>query len=283
MKNKICFLFAAILLFQSCKEKEQQQPEILEKYCMFDFEKINFKENVPMLYSKHIIVDEREYDSAEDGKLTDEMLLYSIESGIINALGLKAPKEDFGYCYESPALDSIARFQSIYLKNLSVLTDMNKVPVAFYAESEFNSAKERQLAITAIIEKYGQPKHSFLLNHEFNQCSYEWELQDRTIQIETSDGFGIFMSDNMDIEEYFNLAMLIVSNSSKAALNRAHVYEFSENEKYTVDGKIYDFKDLGIDSTEIYTDIFFLYSSDEKYVNEEHGIYSIQRAKKYEE
>ena len=282
MRKSIYILFIAIFLLQSCKEKEQRQPEILEKSCLFDLEKINFQENVPLLYSKHIMVDGMEYDSISDGTLTDEMLVYSINDFEISTLGIrvKVPTEDFGYCYISPTLESVARFQNIYFSNLSVLTDMNKVPVAFYAESEFSSAKERKLMIDSFIEKYGQPKHSFCLSHFFNQCSYEWELQDRTIQIATSHGFRAMFSTDEEAStgQYFELEMLIVNNNSKAALNNAHVYEFPE--AYHV-GKPY--RDLDIGSKVIYPDRFLLYSSDEKYINEEHNLYSIERAEKYEE
>ena len=285
MKKTIYLLLFAIFLLQSCKEKEQPQPEILEKHCGFDLEKINFQENVPLLYSKHIMVDGMEYDSISDGKLTNEMLKYSIGNMMTDALKLKIPKEDFGFRYVSPDLDSVARFQNIYFKNMSVLTDMNKLPVAFYAESELSSAKERKLAIDAITEKYGQPKHSFCLHHEFNQCSYEWELPDRTIQIETSHGFRTTIStfEEASMEQYFEIEILIVNNDSKEALNNAHVYEFSETEKYEYDGKFYSYKDFDLSSKEIYTDRFFLNSSDEKYINEEHNLYSIERAEKYEE
>ena len=284
MKNTFYILLLLIL----CCCVHNKQPKILDEHCEFDLEKINFAENVPLLYSKYTVVGGINYTGYFREELTDEMLQYSIGDVVIDALNLKMPKEDFGYRYVSPTLDSVARFQNVYFRNLSVLTNMNKVPVAFYAECEFKSAKEREMDMNAITEKYGKPKHAFLINREFNHCFYEWELSDRTIQIETSHGFSISVSSDNESSSgmHYNLEILIVDNKIKEALNAAHVYEFSKTEEYTLDGKSYTFYELGISFERICTDRFFLHSSNPKYFNENQRLtdeYSIERAIKYEE
>ncbi|MDR7211460.1 hypothetical protein [Flavobacterium piscis] len=269
-----------ILMFQSCSQiSEREQPLVLEKNSQFDLERIDFQENLHKLYSKYLLIDDFRYDSVTDGKLTDDMLRYKISNLITDAYHLEVPQKDFGFVFRSPTLDSVALFAGIYFKQLSTLADTNKKPVAFYAEAEVKTEKEQRDFLATIKNKYGEPKHAFFISHEFNICSYEWVLADRTLEIQTSYGnrfsWGFGSEDGVN-ETYYKIDMLIMDNLQKENIYKAHLFEFPD--KLLYDGKYYSYKDFQFEKLSVFRDEFLLKSTNEALVKEEHNLYSISRA-----
>ncbi len=271
---------AIILMLQSCSQIHgREQPLVLEKNCRFDLEKIDFQENLPKLYSKHILIDDIRHDSVRDGKLTDEMLRYRISNTITDVYKLQVPEKEFGFAYRSPTLDSVALFQNIYFMHLSTLADTNKKPVAFYAEAEVKTEKEQRDFLATIKGKYGEPRHAFFINHEFNICSYEWVLTDRTLEVQTS--YGVRFSTSYSLadglkETYYRIDMLIIDNRQKENIYKAHLFEFPD--KILYNGKYHSYKDFQFEKLSVFRDEFLLKSTNEVLVKEEHGLYDIRRA-----
>lgn len=245
-----------------------------------DLEAIDFTEPLPGLYASHIVVEEGiVYDSARDGQLTDSMLQYRISNTITDAMKLKVPQQELGYLYKSPTIDSLARFRNIWFHKLNTLTNKNKQPIAYYAETEFSDPKTRKALLNEFIQQYGNPVYSFLISREFNQCSYEWQLKDRTIQIETSNGFRVSFGGNdttANQSKYYSFYMLIIDNRSKQAIHDAHIYEFPE--KILYEGKWHSYKDFQFEKKQVFRDDFLLHSSNEKYIKNENGEYDINNA-----
>lgn len=277
----ICFCSFLLMspLLQSCNSADHPSP-VVEKNTALDLESINFTESVPALYSTHIEVEDGvRYDSARDGQLTDSMLRYRISNTMTDAMKLTVPQQDFGYLFRSPLMDKPARFQNIYFQKLSTLTDKNKLPVAYYAEAEFQDAKERKQLIEAFKKKYGPPVYSFFISAEFNQCSYEWQLKDRTIQIETSNGISVTFGGNDTAakqSKYYSLDMLIINNKFKSAIHDAHIYEFPDKIMYN--GKLHSYKDFQFEKKQVFRDRFLLNSTNDGYVRDEFGQFDINRA-----
>lgn len=253
----------------------------------FNLENIKFTEALPALYATNIVNENGvRYDSARDGKLTDSMLRYKISNTIIEVMKLSVPQKDFGFLYQTPETDSIARFDSIYFHNLNTLTDQHKTPVAYHAVATFFDPKLRKRMLESFKKKYGEPKYAFMVSHEFNQCSYEWQLQDRTIQIETSHGFSIMFggsdtSSTPKQTKYYNLEMLIINNKQKSTIYDAHVFEFPE--KILYDGKMHSYKDFQFEKQQVFGDNFLLNSTNEKYIKNEYGEYDINNAEDNEQ
>ncbi|MDR2886145.1 MAG: hypothetical protein LBU95_05125, partial [Rikenellaceae bacterium] len=66
---------------------EKQQPAVLERHCGFDLERVDFREDVPMLYSAHIVDgDGLRYDRQPDGTIADSLLRYRISTLMTDAL-----------------------------------------------------------------------------------------------------------------------------------------------------------------------------------------------------
>lgn len=280
IKITLSLTFTFLLLFSCIKH-----PATLEKCGAFDLERVNFQENVSLLYSRHLILKDgyAEYDSIRDGKLTDDMLRYTINTVISDALELKVPKEEFGYLYQTPTLDSVAKFRNAYFDKLSILTNREKKPVAYYATGRFNTLEDRAHFMNGFKEKYGQPKYSFFISSHFEQCSFEWDLQDRIIQIETSHGFEFSVSSGGSSSngKYYNLYLLIIEKQYQDAIYKAHLYEFSDSIKH--EGKTYSLKDLGLEKEVSFSDSFLLNSTNERYTNDEYGEYHISRSEEYSE
>lgn len=278
ISKAIGLLAFAAIPFQSC-DFSTKTP-VADKNGAFDLEAVQFRENIPALFSKRLMVEDGiRYDSARDGQLTDSMLQYRISNTITEAMKLQVPQNDFGFLYRSPETDSIARFQHMYFHSLAALTDKNKKPVAYYAESELQDAKLRKSLIAEFTKKYGAPKYAFRISSEFNLCSYEWQLQDRTIQIETSNGMSItFTSGDTAAKnnQYYNLRLLIIENSFKPAIYAAHIYEFPE--KILYNGKLHSYKDFQFEKKTVFSDGFLLNSTYEKYIKNEYGEYGIDQA-----
>ncbi|MBO9632861.1 MAG: hypothetical protein J7578_07055 [Chitinophagaceae bacterium] len=279
MKMMFRYCCALLLLLSSLPSCNSASPEKAEtkKKNAFDLEGISFTEAVPSLYSKHIEVEEGiEYRKERDGELKDSLLRYRIHNTITDAMRLTVPQQEFGYLYRSPRIDSIALFQETWFQKLLTLTDTNKRPVAYFAEAEFKDPKERKKALDAFIQKYGNPIYAFQISHEFHQCSYEWQLKDRTIQIETSNGFSVSFggSDTTAKQnKYYTLDLLIIDNRAKQAIHDAHIYEFPE--KILYNGKLHSYKDFQFEKKQVFRDNFLLNSTNGNYVKNEYGEYDI--------
>ncbi|OQP58576.1 hypothetical protein A4R26_03735 [Niastella populi] len=269
-----------VLMLQSCSQAPgREQPSVLEKNSRFDLEKINFQENLPKLYSENILIDEIRHDSVRDGKLTDEMLRYRISNIITDVFKLQVPEKEFGFVFRGSTLDSVALFQNIYFTHLSTLADTNKKPVAFYAEAEVKTEKEQRDFLTTIKSKYGEPKHAFFISHEYNICSYEWVLADRTLEVQTSYGvrFSTSYSSADGLKEtYYRIDLLIIDNLQKENIYKAHLFEFPD--KILYNGKYHSYKNFQFEKLSVFRDEFLLKSTNEDLVKEEHGLYDIRRA-----
>ena len=267
---KICKYLIIASILQSCNSNQpnpvkviKSQATILSQNSEFDLEAITFLENPSKLYSKNILnVNDYLYDAKRDGKLTDEMIKYKISNIITDFMDIEVPK-NFGYLYRSPALDSIAKFKSIYFKSLFLLTNVNKIPVAFYAETTFKNEKDRNKNLDEIAKKFGIAKHTYSIGSEFDRRSYEWILSDRTIQIQTSYGFSMSISTegNSNTGKYYLLDILIIANKEKERLYNAHKYEFPD--KILHDGKYHSYKEFQFDKNTVFEDNFLLNSSND--------------------
>ena len=277
-----CALLVSVLLLPSCGDTSKRSAN--NGNDAFDLEAITFTESLPALYATHIVNENGvQYDSARDGQLTDSLLQYRISNTLTEAMKLSVPQKDFGYLYQTPTVDSLIKFQHIYFQSLATLTDKNKKPVAYFAAAELRDVKQRKKLLEEIKKKYGQPRYSFFMSSEFNQCSYEWQLPDRTIQIETSNGFGFTIGGTDTTAQqsrYYRLDMLIIANSAKPAIYDAHIYEFPE--KILYDGKMHSYKDFQFEKKQVFRDNFLLNSTNEAYVKNENGEYDISRAEEEE-
>lgn len=272
-------------LLQSCNSNQQKpaivikkQATVLDKNSKFDLEAITFKENPYKLYSKNILTpNDVLYDAQRDGKLTDEILQYKISNTITDFMDIEIPK-NFGYQYRSPELDSIAKFKNIYFNSLSLLTNINKKPIAFCAETKFTKAGERKKRLAELRKKLGSPNHSFFLENEFSECVYEWIRADRTIQIKIFDGLTIDANSNGETkkETHYYLDILIIANKDKNDIYNAHKYEFPD--KILYDGKYHSYKEFQFEKNNVFRDNFLLISGNEIYLKEEFGQYNIIKA-----
>jgi len=225
---------------------------------------------------------EEEYNATSIN--ADTIFKYQISDAVTDVLKIKVPVKDFGYLYKSTQLDSVAKFQQAYFNSLDILTDINKKPVAYYAEAEFKNSKERKQFLDNLIQQFGQPKYAFFISHEYNVCSYEWDLPNQTIQIETSYGHGVTISTTGDFknEVYYRLDMLIINNQTKTAIEEAHQYILPDMIT-GADGKTYSIKELGIDKESKIKDDFLLNSTFDHYINDINGEYHISRARNDDE
>lgn len=272
-------------ILQSCNSNQQnpkiatkKQATVLSRNSDFDLEVITFKENPSKLYAKNILnSNDYSYDAERDGKLTDEMLQYKISNIITDFMDIEIPK-NFGYHYRSPELDSIAKFKNIYFNSLFLLTNINKKPIAFCAETTFTKAGERKKKLDEIRKKLGSPDHSFFLDRELDQCAYEWIRSDRTIQIKISSGFTITANSNGETKKEmdYSLDILIIANTYKNEIYNAHKYEFPD--KILYDGKYHSYKEFQFEKNNVFGDNFLLISSNEIYLKEEFGQYNIIKA-----
>lgn len=272
---RLAFLVLAVVAFTMCTKKTT----LLERHSAFDLEKVDFKENVNELFAKNLL-DENglSYDSVDVTIINSDKQRYRITNSRIELLEFKVPTKDLGFLYKSPTLDSVAKFQDTYFERVYLLTDNNKKPIGYYAEAELESAAERNLVIEKLTEKYGKPTHAFFLAREFNQCSYEWVLADRTIQVETSFGFSSDINTNGG--RFYKIDLLILENNAKKAVHEAHIFEYPEQIVYK--GKTYSYKDMLLEKTEVFSDEFVLNSTKEYLLKNEHTDYDISLSPKDE-
>ena len=278
MRRIFCGLTFFILItiaFTMCTKKVS----LFERHSAFDLEAIDFKENVNELFAKYLLDENgQSYDSINVAVINSEKQRYRITNSRTDVLGLKVPAKDLGFLYKSPSLDSVAKFQDTYFEWVYVLTNNEKKPIAYYAETELASAGERNSAMEKLTKKYGKPTHAFFLSREFNHCSYEWVLADRTIQVETSFGFSSGINNNGG--RFYKLDMLILENNAKKAVHEAHIFEYPEQIVYK--GKTLNYKDMLLDKTEVFADEFLLNSTKEYLLKNEHSEYDINLSPKSE-
>lgn len=272
------------LLFSSCQGQENQynKVEVLERKSAFNLETIDFQEDVPKLYSRYLLMsDGMRYDSIDDGPLTDSMIKYRINNVIIETLDINVPQQEFGFLYKSPELDSLARFGNSYFNILATLTDLNKKPVAFYAETQYDDKDDRATFIREFVQKYGKATYAFCINTQFDQCSYEWVLEDRTIQMETSYGVGFSISTNGESKsgKYYKLEMLILENKHKEDIYKVHIYQFGDSIKFR--DQYHTPQEMGLDKEHVFKDDFLLNSKHEEYVKDVYGVYRLINAEDY--
>ena len=255
------FLFYLLILtVTSCNSDAGNQSLILEQHSKFNLEAVNFSEDVTKLFSKHITIDADgyfEYDSLVNGTFTQEKLLYPTPKTI------SKPRR-FGYVYRSPLLNSVARYNDLFFEHIAILTDSNKKPVAYYAEAKTDSIDAQKNLLHIFNKKYGKPKYAFNISRDFNICSYEWDLKDKTIQLET--GFGLTSDTSNKDGIYFNTRILIIDNQKKDAVYKAHFFEYSDKVEYQ--GKLYSPEELGLARKQIEKDIFLLNSTNEEYIKD---------------
>ena len=282
--KKNLLLIAILLVLISCKEKFEQ-PTILEKNCGFDLEHTTFNENIAKMYSKNFINDyefdmEKEYNPNE--KLADTIFRYKISNTVTEVMKFKIPNKEFGYLYKTSQIDSVAKFQKIYFNTIYTLCNTNKKPVAYYVETKFENPKLRKQYLTEFIKTFGTPKYSFLVSHDYNQCSYEWNLEDRTIQIEISFGWeATFSSDGKNNNgKYYRLDMLIIDNKYADAIKKAHILELPDKIMY--DGKLHSYKDFQFEKVSNVKDEFLLNSTNEALIKKEFCEYDIENSDKDE-
>lgn len=273
--KKIHFSFMFLLLAMLACKMGPKKVSLLEKNSAFDLETIDFNEDVNQLFAKYLLDEDGiRYDSVNVAIINSEQQKYKISNTLIDVMDLKVPQKDFGFLYKSPSLDSVAKFQNIYFERMYLLTDNTKKPVGYYAETEFQNVNERKAMIDKLTEKYGKPKYAFFLASDFNQCSYEWVLEDRTIQIETSFGFSTGITTNNG--KYYKLDMLILNNKVKPALHQAHIFEFPEKIVYR--GKEHSYKDFQFEKKSTFKDEFLLNSNLDYLVKNENNQYDISLA-----
>lgn len=284
--KQIALIILSFFLF-SCNNKSdiKEQPTILEKNCGFDFEKINFNENVSKLFSEnpfenHILF----YEDSITKKIPDSVFRYKIESYLADEFKLKLPKNNLGFLYKTQQLDSVAKLDNVYSESIWTLTNANKKPIAYYTEARLNTKKEKDSFIKNLKNKLGVTKYEFLIDSHYNQCSYEWQLSDRTIQIETSKGQEMSIStDNPEAisSEYYRIDILIIENKFKETIYKAHILELPE--KFALKGKIdttitfteKDLENLNLKKINIIKDEFLLNSYFDEYVKDEYGTHLI--------
>lgn len=273
--KKIHFSFMFLLLAMLACKMATKKVSLLEKNSAFDLETIDFNEDVTKLFAKYLLDEDGiRYDSVNVAIINSEQQKYRISNTLIDVMGLKVPQKDFGFLYKSPSLDSVAKFQNIYFERMYLLTDSQKKPIGYYAETEFENFNERKAMMDKLNEKYGKPKYAFFLASDFNQCSYEWVLADRTIQIETSFGFSTGVTTNNG--KYYKLDMLILDNKAKTALHQAHIFEFPEKIVYR--GKEHSYKDFQFEKKSTFRDEFLLNSTQEHLIKNENNQYDISLA-----
>ena len=287
--NKVLLLLTLILI--SCNEKESKtkQPTVLEKNAGFDLEQIDFNEDVSKLFSADIIsYGDLDFDGDKTVPLNDSIFKYQIESYLAEVFELKVPVKELGFLYKTRYADSLARIGNKYLDQLSVLTNLNQKPIAYYAESRFDTKMERDAFIKNFKEMHGPTKYEFLVSTEFDQLSYEWDLADRTIQIETSSGFEMSASSDGSSKsgEYYRLDVLLIDNAAKDAIYKAHILELPE--KFNIKGKVdpsvtfTNLKELNMEKINIIKDQFLLNSYFKKYIINEYGEHTIPEEEQLE-
>lgn len=284
MKKILPIILIVAIALVSCNEKNilKQQPTVLENNAAFDLEAITFDEDVAKLFSKspfeyHILY----HESENDKKIPDSIFKYNIESYLAETFKMKVPVNDFGYLYKSRPMDSIAKIESLYFSQISVLTNLQKKAVAYSGEARLDTKTQKDAFIKEFKNAYGTPKYAFQIDTSFDQQSFEWELEDRTFQIATSKGFEMSISTNEDAKsgEYYRIDVLIIDNKSKDAIYKAHILELPE--KINLKGKIdttityTSLKELGMEQVNIIEDDFLLNSYLEKYTKDEYGEHTI--------
>jgi hypothetical protein len=261
------FLIPIIFLFFiACnKLNKNEQPTVLETGKPFDISLISFKERIPLLFSKAMRVDGTHLDSAEWAKFDYNTIAYDIEKA--GYYDLKVPQTPFGYVFHAYD-DSLMRLDSFYFDEVNVLTAKDTSFTALYAVGQLRNKRKLNAQIRAWKQKFGKPSLEVYLSNEFNVCAYEWVLEDRIIQIETSHGFS-FGTDTADNGKFYKVELLLVKKSELEKLRIAHRYHFSDTE---------DYKKWGLEQDQLFQDDYLLKSTFPYYKNDTIGTYNIEQS-----
>jgi hypothetical protein len=263
---KFLLITAFFLFLFACNKLDKiEQPTVLETGKPLDISLINFKESIPLLFSKAMRIDGARLDSAEWAKFDYNTIAYTIEKA--GYYDLKVPQTPYGYVFHAYD-DSLMRLDSFYFDEVNILTAKDTTFSALYAVSEFRNKRKLNAQIRAWKRKYGKPSLEVYLGREFNICAYEWVLEDRIIQVETSHGFS-FGTDTADNGKYYKVELLLVKKSELEKLRKAHTYHFSATE---------DFKKFGMEQDQLFPDDYLLNSTFPHFKNDSMGIYNIEQA-----
>jgi hypothetical protein len=257
-------LILSLSLLLSCKLTIEEQPRVLSDGKIFDLARLNFNENVPVLFSKSLRLDGYKLDSAEIRQLDYKNLLYY--NSLAANYKLQLPQNPYGYVFEAYS-DSLLKLDSIYFKELKVLTKMDTSMVALYAIAEFKGRKKLNAQLKQWQKQFGKPSLAISLSQEFNVCIYNWILSDRLMQVYTSHGFS-FGYDTASNGKYQKVEILIIKKSEDQSLLNAHIYHFLNN----------DHKALSLNKDQIFTDDFLFKSHMPDFKTDSMGLYSIDRA-----
>ncbi len=263
---KYLVILSFLISFISCNQLGKvEQPVILETGKPFDISLLSFKEKIPRLFSKALRMDGARLDSAEWAQLDYNTIAYNVEKA--SYFDLKVPQTPYGYMFHAYD-DSLMRLDSIYFDEINILTAKDTTFSALYAISQFRDITKRNHHIREWKKKFGKPALEIYKSSEFNVCVYEWVLNDRVIQIETSHGFS-FGTDTANNGKYYKLELLLIKKSELEKLKKAHTFHFDKPE---------DYKKLGMEQDQLFPDDYLLKSTFPYYKNDTMGIYSIDRA-----
>jgi len=224
MKN--LFLLFYIFLLVSCQaaqnKNEHTQPDALSDKLSFDLEKITFNENVPLLFSESL--DFLLKDSLDNPDY-NELAYYPFD---VSGFRVEVHCDQYGYKFQSGVKNKIAFLDSAYFRSLSVITDMDTAMVAAYCETELPSEVDAKKILGNLKAKYGNCSSVFYLDKGFDVYSYEWEMEDRYLQIETSRGFSVsFGTENSEGKstQYCKFTCLIIKKDNAEKLAKSKQIE----------------------------------------------------------
>jgi hypothetical protein len=263
---KLFLIPVTLLFFIACNKLDKiEQPTILETGKPLDISLINFKERIPLLFSKAMRIDGAHLDSAEWAQFDYNTIAYDIEKA--GYYDLKVPQTPYGYVFHAYD-DSLMRLDSFYFDEVNILTAKDTTFSALYAIGKLKNKRKLNAQIREWKRKFGKPSLEVYKSSEFNVCAYEWVLEDRIIQVETSHGFS-FGTDTADNGKFYKVELLLVKKSELEKLRKAHIYHFNKSE---------DYKKMGMEQDQLFPDDYLLNSTYPHFKNDSLGIYSIESA-----
>jgi hypothetical protein len=271
----IVYLFFCCFIAEGSGKKVKQIVASFGKQSAIDLEHCNFSENVPLLYARHLLkADDEEYSSGKDGALSDSMLVYRISNAATIDMGLQLPVKELGYLYQSPELDSMARFGNCWFFQVNTLTDIHKKPLAYQARGSFNSKTARSAILNEMTRKYGKPVYKFRAG---GKPTYGWQLDDRTIEASTSYSFAIDLrnSENSRKTIYY-LDILIVDNAAKDAIFLAHAYDLPDTTNDQLWNRYRDWGFFRVGKQVVLGDEFLLRSANPEFIENKGGQYNLR-------
>lgn len=211
---KHCFAILVVLaVLGSCSQfSEKEQPKILVAHCGFDLKKVTFNENVPLLFSESLNWSLQDDDGNPD---SEELAYYPFNP---SEFLVTVHCDQFGYLYKSKPCDSIAALATVYFDKMDVLTDMDTVMVAIHCEAELPVTTNLNSILSQIKLEYGDCSVAYHIDNHYEHFSYEWDLTDRILQVETSKGFSFTLSENPVCTEYYDFEVLLIKKEEHEKL-----------------------------------------------------------------